>query len=355
MKKLFVSYNNRTGYGDDLEYAYQKVENTKARIDFDSLTVDYLIDNNIEVLIEDGLPKEWFFTLKGLNIVTIIFGEWRKYHEYSDIVIDFLSHNDKRYFMGKDCSVCKNDNFHIDRIVNLISKMEWDSDFFGYNIAYLSCMHLTENIMYQIERFIRKENIRLIEYLCNCHDRKSVRIAEENGFSFTDIRLTYKRILDGVERTALNGLVFKKATEKEIPRLRSMCRDFYKDSRYYFDSNFGVERIQEFYQNWVEKGVRGKFDHECYCLFENNAPVAFCTLRYHEEKSVNIGLFGVDLNHQGRHLGKTMIGSIFNYLYTRNILRVFVVTQGRNYDAQRLYQSAGFRTHSTQLWYHKWM
>jgi hypothetical protein len=33
---------------------------------------------------------------------------------------------------------------------------------------------------------------------------------------------------------------------------------------------------------------------------------------------------------------------------------VQVITQGRNYAAQRLYQRAGFVTRKTELWYHKW-
>jgi hypothetical protein len=33
---------------------------------------------------------------------------------------------------------------------------------------------------------------------------------------------------------------------------------------------------------------------------------------------------------------------------------VLVVTQGRNYAAQRLYQRNQFRTCEVQLWYHKW-
>jgi hypothetical protein len=41
--------------------------------------------------------------------------------------------------------------------------------------------------------------------------------------------------------------------------------------------------------------------------------------------------------------------------FTENRLnRVEVVTQARNFTAQRLYQRSGFVTANVQLWFHKW-
>jgi dTDP-4-amino-4,6-dideoxy-D-galactose acyltransferase len=355
MKKLFVFQDNHDEYRNELECAYDRVSHDKLRTDFGFLTVDYLIKNKIEVLITNGLPKEWYFTLRGLDIVTITLGNREKYCQYSDIVIDCFSNDDKRYFTGSNFSVCRNKNLEIEKIVDLITKLEWDSGFFGFNIAFLSCMHLTENIMRRIENFIRRENIRLVEYLCNCHDRTSVRIAEQNGFNFTDIRLTYKYVLKEKQEVGLNGLAFAKATEQDIPRLRILNKDIYKDSRYFFDGNFAIEKVHEFYPGWVEKSVRGQYDDQCCCLYDQNTPVAFCTLKFDRENSANIGLLGVDPEYQGKGLGKKILYSVFNLLIDKGIQQFFVVTQGRNYAAQILYQATGFRTESTQLWYHKWI
>lgn len=356
MKKLFVFQYNQDVYRDELECAYEKVVDNKAKLDLSLLTVDYLIDKGIEIVITNCLPREWYFTLRGLNIVTITFGDRGRFSDYSDIVIDCLSDDDKRYFTGKNYSVRQNGNLEIGEIVNLIQKLEWDSNYFGFNIAYLSCMHLTENIMHRIEKFIRREDIRLVEYLCNCHDRRSVRVAEKNGFQFVDIRLTYKKILHEKESISLDKWTFNRATENDIPTLRKMVsNEFYKDSRYFFDDNFDVEKIDEFYQDWVKKGVLGQYDDECWCLYDNKVPVAFCTFRYENQKNANIGIFGIDRKNQGRRLGEKLLCSVLNMLIDRNIRTISVVTQGRNYYAQCLYQGVGFRTESTQLWYHKWI
>jgi len=346
-------------YGQELECAYKNVSNDKDRIHLEKLTLDHLIETGVDVVVSNGLSREWYLILMGLNIVTITIDKWDRYHDLSDIVIDCFSRDEKKYFTGRDYSICENENpeaFAIDEITNLIKKLEWNSTFFGFNVAYLSCMHLTDNIILKINKYVQEENIHLIEYLCNCHDRRSVEVAEKTGFHFTDIRLTFKKVIrDKAEVFDPGGFSFGKASEEDIPTLREKIGDhFYKDSRYFFDGNFDIQKTNEFFQVWIEKAVMGTYDDECWCLYDSGEPVAYCTLRYDESQCAHIGLFGVDRKYRGRGLGSRMLDSVNNLLVGANIPLLHVVTQGRNYAAQRLYQSAGFRTESTQLWYHKW-
>ena len=359
MNKLFVVQNNDDPYRLELETAYA-ISNVgkKKQLNIRLLDVDYLIKNQINVVIATELPKEWYFTLKGLNIVSIILGNREKNHKYADIVIDCLSNDDKRYFTGERYSLCQSNSEQVsefNEIVNLILKLKWDSNFHGYNVAYLSCMHLTPNVLYQIEQFIKKENIRLVEYLCNCHDRRSVLSAEENSFHFVDIRLSYRLKIQDKTHCSLGKFLFRKADEHDIPVLQAISKYIYKDSRYFFDENFDREKVYEFYQGWVQKGVLGQYDDDCWCLCDKDLPVAFCTIKYKDSKTASIGLVGVDVDYQSNGLGKKIMYSMFNRLMDKGIQDVFVVTQGRNYSAQRLYQRVGFRTHATQLWYHKWI
>jgi dTDP-4-amino-4,6-dideoxy-D-galactose acyltransferase len=234
--------------------------------------------------------------------------------------------------------------------------MDWDTEFFGYNVAFLSCLHLTENIYRKISLFIKENNTRLVEYLCNCHDRKSVEIAEKYGFSFVDIRLTFVKPLVNAEIVTLTpGLEFRKSTEEDIPALESIANGIYTKSRYFFDKTFEESKVIEFYLSWVRRAVRGEFDDECWCLIDDNRPFAFCTLRYVKSDTAQIGLLGMSNAYHGRGLGKTLLKSVFSVLVEKKISRVIVVTQGRNYPAQNLYQSVGFTTKENQLWYHKWV
>lgn len=358
MNKLFVFQKGKNpGYEPELLCTFDKCGKKTERINLSRLKVDNLTRNSVGVVISSGLPKEWYFILKGLNIVSITFGEIEKYLYLSDIVIDYQSLNNNRYFTGPNYSIRNNPEIDFGEISDLITELKWDSKFWGFPVAYVSSKHLTENIIYRIEEVIKRDKFRLVEYLCNCHDSRSVRTAEKYGFHFADIRLSFEKNLDKEGNVLLPAnVVFAKAKEKDVPRLKEISGGLYRDSRYFFDANFDRSKVRQFYQCWIERAVLGKFDDACYCLYEDGLPLGFCSVKYNfVSKTANIGLFGVSSKYQGKGMGKLLLNMLFDKLKGKGINKVFVVTQGRNYAAQRLYQSAGFRTQATELWYHKWL
>jgi len=358
MNKLFVFQpGGNKEYACELLCAFKKCEKNSQKSDLSKITVDNLLKNSVEVFVSNGLLKEWYFTLKGLNIVTITIDEMDKYLNLADIVIDYKSQDNNRYFTGPNYSVCQNPEMEFEEISDLITKLDWDSKFWGFEVAYLSSKYLTENIMHRVEKIIKRDKFRLIEYLCNCHDNRSVKIAEKNGFHFTDIRLSFEKTLNkNIEYSLPGKIIFAKAKEKDISKLKEISKELYQDSRYFFDDNFDRAKVREFYQCWIERAVLGLFDDECFCLYEGRQPIGFCSIKYNlPSRTANIGLFGLAHKYQGKGLGKALLYMVFSNLMKKNIHKLQVVTQGRNYAAQRLYQGAGFLTKASELWYHKWL
>ncbi len=150
-------------------------------------------------------------------------------------------------------------------------------------------------------------------------------------------------------------MVFRKAEKYDIQYLKKISKNLYKDSRYLFDDFFNRKKINQFYENWIEKGVLGFFDNECFCLCLDNQPVAFCTISYFKNFTSSIELIGVSRDFQGKQYARYMLNNLFIYLFRKNFTKISVVTQGRNYAAQNLYQRIGFKIIKTQLWYHKWI
>ena len=359
MKKLFIFNDQINIYGKELEMAYNRFseENSVDFITLNKLSIELLKEQNIKVVIADNLPYDWLYILKGMKIVSLIFGDANKYHNEADIVIDYKGNDSVKYFSGDYYSI-KNLDFNISEVVNIISKLSWDSNFFGYPIAYVSSRYLSDNIQNVINFFVKQNNIKLVQFLCNCHDNFSVKVAEKNGYHFTDIRITFslflKKYLEVSDETILPGK-FELARIEHIENLCTLTNFLYNDSRYFYDGNFEFDRINLFYSEWVKKAVIGSFDHECYCYFEDDKPLSFCTVRYEKNKLVNIGLFGVGSSYIGNGIGKALLNYVIKTMKIKGFLRINVVTQGRNYAAQNLYQSVGFRTISTELWYHKWV
>ena len=237
-----------------------------------------------------------------------------------------------------------------------ISLLKWDSHFFGFNVAAIKKQIRNPKAMSSVNKFIKKNKVRLVQYLCNCHDPEVVDIAEKYNFNFKDIRITFFKELKRKEKIYLKkDLKFKKAKNEDINKIMAISSTLYRASRYYFDKKFNRKKIKFFFKNWVEKGVKGNYDDECVCLLKNKKIIAFCTLRYFGKTRANIGLFGVARKYIGKGNGQYFLSMIFNYLRKKNMNMITVVTQGRNYRAQNLYQKMGFRIKKTELWYHKWI
>jgi len=321
--------------------------------------------------------------LKGLDLIQILIGKRGDLTETCDIIIDPLVIKSDQYLVGTkyllrsvvdhgsiddivnllqmDREQILEELYHNEaenellEIVNLFRKLDWDSNFFGINIGYISCLRLTPNIENHVKDFVRKENIDMIEYLCNCHDRKSVITAEKNGYSFVDIRLTFEQFLrEKKVVTVPQGYFIRKASHQDIDMLRKIARTIYKLSRYYYDSNFDPTKVSEFYSNWVEKAVLGTFDDYAYVLCQEQEPAGFCSVKEVASNVAKIGLFGMAPTYSGKGLAQYFLDLILQELKEKGFSYVEVVTQGRNYGAQRLYQRSGFITRSTELWYHKW-
>ena len=354
MNKLFVIQKDSNSiYNNELEDVYKLTINPK-RISLGELTIEDLA--NVDVVISNQLPYQWRVIINGLKIVLITFDDLNKSDGLSDIFIDFTYKEKNKLFTGNNIKVSNHNKFDIqfDNIFELISKLDWDTNYWGFNIAFLSSRRLTESILYRIIKFTKKNEIRLIEYLCDCHDKRSVSLAEKNGFEFKDIRLTFEKNLCGyLNMNNYKDINYFLANDKHIPNIRELSKDIYKDSRYYFDNNFDKKKFSEFYMLWAEKAIRGEYDDECFAIEMNNEITGFCTVRYNDDRA-HIGLVGISKNYSGKGLGSKLMHCFFEEMNNKGINIITVVTQGRNYAAQRLYQKMGFITYSTELWYHKW-
>lgn len=343
-------------------------------------------ERQIEVVVgSDGLNVQSTLVLRGLNVVVIYVGGDPAVAELADIHIDAASRasltgfTGPRYLLPSMLDKVPIDDLaalyrlpparireevdsagadkELPSVASLFMKMKWDSDFFGINVGFVSCLRLTPGIERLSHKFIKREKIDVFEYLCNCHDKLSVTTAEQAGYSFVDMRLTFEKSLAVTAPPVAPkpSLSLRYARPSDVPRLREIATDIYRDSRYYFDGNFDQAKVVEFYQNWVEKAVLGTFDKDALVVCDGETPVGYCTSASHTRRSAKIGVFGLDERVRGSGAGRYLLDGALHELARQGKEHVEVVTQGRNYSAQRLYQRAGFITQKTELWYHKWL
>jgi dTDP-4-amino-4,6-dideoxy-D-galactose acyltransferase len=140
--------------------------------------------------------------------------------------------------------------------------------------------------------------------------------------------------------------------ERDLPLLAAIARISHRDTRFYFDRGFSSDRCDDLYDAWIRNSCAGYADAVLVADVGETAGYISCHLDANSEG--RIGLAAVGAAFQGQHLGSDLVQAALHWFASKGVSSATVVTQGRNIAAQRLYQQCGFRTVSTQLFYHRW-
>lgn len=246
----------------------------------------------------------------------------------------------------------------VDRVTDIISVVQflkWDTDFFKKRIARLCPSRINEKIVDMAFKFCRDRRIDCLYYLADSGHSESVKIAEQHGFHFVDIRLTFGMDLrqQSFQNKKPAGLKIRDARLSDIPHLRLIAGSNYELSRYYFDRHFSKILCSKFYSDWISKACKGGALKVLVATVGGEI-AGYVTCEGDDDIRGRLSLVGVSGKFHGRGIGRLLVQNALQWFKEQGFLSVEVVTQGRNYGAQRLYQRCGFTTLKTQLWYHKW-
>lgn len=230
------------------------------------------------------------------------------------------------------------------------SKLPWDSAFFGFPIARLHPNHLRPETVDACFAWCRAQGIRCLYFLADPDDQLTADLAAAHGFRLVDVRVTLE--CRNLEHGAWSSGV-RPWRESDLPELRRIARAVHRDSRFYYDTNFPRERCDALYELWIEKSCRGYAD-AVFVAEDDGTPSGYITCHREPDGSGRIGLVGVAASARGRGIGGELVRAALAYFASSGVSAVRVVTQGRNFAAQRLYQRSGFVTASMQIWYHRW-
>lgn len=233
--------------------------------------------------------------------------------------------------------------------------LAWDSEFFGYRIARATTDRLTDDTAKEMIGWCQTNRIDCLYFLGSANDPTTPRVAEDSGFRFVDMRLTFDRFLSRYESdsTETAGFIRTCRVPDDVRALRSMARVNYRDSRFFFDPNFPTSLSEMLYETWIEKSCFGYAEIVLVAEIQGEA-AGYISCHIPQPDRGEIGLVGVAVHHQGRGIGHRLVSASLRWFAEQGVTRVSVVTQGRNCQAQRLYQRCGFLTRSVQLWFHRW-
>ena len=233
--------------------------------------------------------------------------------------------------------------------------LDWDSEFFGRRIARVTASRVTDKSIADIDAWCSAHRIECLYLLADSTDRPTTRLVQENGFRFVDVRVTLdvRSTKDCVPGGTAAGVAVRRATEADIDALKAIARRNHRDTRFYYDGNFPVQRCDELYERWIEKSCRGWAENVLVAAKQGEIE-GYISCHVRTAGIGQIGLVGVAEKGQGRGVGTELIANGLHWFSEQGMEVVSVVTQGRNVSAQRLYQKCGFATRSVELWFHRW-
>lgn len=237
--------------------------------------------------------------------------------------------------------------------------LPWDTEFFRCRIARVCGDTLKEEQAVQIDDWSRSNRIRGLYFLSRVDDPATIQTAEKHGFGLVDIRVTFERVVmnshDPARPDPPPGASIRPVQPDDLPGLRAMARTGHGGTRFFSDSHFPRQRVEDLYSTWITLESQGRAQTVLVAASAANQPLGYVSCHLDPaRREGQIGLVGVSPEVRGRGVGKNLVLAAIDWFRAQGAHEVTVVTQGNNRAAQRLYQQCGFLSRDLQLWYHKW-
>lgn len=229
--------------------------------------------------------------------------------------------------------------------------LEWDSQFFGYNIARINDLRVSSTTLNQAITWSVEQGIECLYFLCSAEDRTSVKLAESAGFHLVDVRVELNWRVESLSDNPADAV--RGFQESDLTALQQIASQVYTNTRFSFDEHFSAEQVSELYKEWLTGSCRNSL-HKVFVAIAPNGIAGFITCQFDSAEVGRIGLLGLQSDVQGQGYGQQLVREAQRFFRAAGVREARVVTQGRNVAAQRLYQSCSFRTTKVNLWYHKW-
>jgi len=228
--------------------------------------------------------------------------------------------------------------------------LPWDSEFFGHRIGNIERSTLTSAEARAARTWAENNQVECLYLLVRENDRDTLSAATGAGFAFVDLRLELSRELPAAPALVAPPAI-RSARPEDLPDLQRIARTAHRDSRFFLDTHFPVDRAEELYVRWI---ARDFAEHHVLVAEVDGRPVGYLSTQKKADHGV-ISLVAVDAAQTGRGLGRDLVLAALSWFQAQGLRQVRVVTQGQNVRAQRLYQAAGFRTLSAEPRLHLWL
>jgi len=231
-------------------------------------------------------------------------------------------------------------------------KLDWDSDFFNFDVGRIEGLIQKEQDIRNIEFLIEENNIELSYYSTSNELPSYIFESKKFDIVLVDKKITYAKSINsdlGIHKsiTSIEQNTFHKDKLIDL----SIQSGIY--SRFNVDRRIDKEKFEEMYALWMINSINHKIAKEVLVFTENNDLAGFVTLGEKNNRA-DIGIIAVDHDFRGKGIGKRLMTSAEKWFSNLGYSSIQVVTQGDNNPACRLYESCEYKVDTVEFFYHIW-
>ena len=223
----------------------------------------------------------------------------------------------------------------------LIKKLDWESDFFGYEIAKIEIFD-SSNIE-QIPKIIFQSPFLLVQLF------SKIDLSNFLKLNPIDIKLTYSKKL--LESRSLKNVFIKSANEDLDGSLARLAKEAGKYSRFKKDKILNL-KFEKMYELWMNKSLKRELASEV-LIHQNEKINGMITVKKKNDEAI-ISLISVKSDMKNKGIGTHLLKGVENWSIDLNLKKISVTTQQENFKACAFYEKNNFIIREKIYVYHFW-
>ncbi|MEW6366236.1 MAG: GNAT family N-acetyltransferase [Acidobacteriota bacterium] len=233
--------------------------------------------------------------------------------------------------------------------------LKWDSEFFGFPVARITCPVLSHRPLSRILRALAQTGAKLIYWPTSSAIEQRDPVLQSHNGRLVDVKTTYAIDLsrDVITEAGATFGIRSYGIDAASPDLISLAIQAGEHSRFAVDPLIPRNKFEELYTIWIKKSVDKTLADDVLVAASGGAITGMITVGRKGSRG-DIGLVAVDREWRGRKLGEALVRAALRWFARNNLERVQVVTQGSNAGANRLYAKCGFSIEKQEYYYHFW-
>ena len=235
---------------------------------------------------------------------------------------------------------------------------KYDTDIFGFNVAFISDLEVKSSLNLQEEyrfyyKWLVKHSIKIVSCRLESSKLQESFFLEKNNFRF--IETVLHPILTDLQNYPCesNSFVVLPANQNDIEEIKFIAENSFRFERYHTDPRFDNQLADKRYGVWVENSFKeGSNQVLLKVVNDENAILAFFIIEQSDENSIYWHLTAVNPKFQNMGLGFAIWLSVIHYHKSLGFSSIDTTISSRNFRVLNLYSKLNFRFKSPEHSFH---